>query len=103
MDITQVAVALISLITVCITTFLIPYIKSKTTSEKINQLNAFVTIAVGAAEQLFNSEQGKEKKDYVLKYLEDNGLFVDAETVDMMIENAVLMLHNSLSYSPKVE
>jgi LL-H family phage holin len=89
-DITQICVALISLATALITTFLIPYIKSKTNSEEISKYLSFVKIAVQAAEQIYTgSGRGAEKKEYVVNYLESQGIKLDTETLNNMIESAV--------------
>lgn len=89
-DITDLVKALLALISVAITTFLIPYIKSKTNIQQQEQIIAWVKLAVAAAEQIYTgSGRGKEKKEYVLKWLKDRGLTLDADTVDAMIEAAV--------------
>ena len=66
-DITPIMEAIITLVFLCITTFLIPYIKSKTTAAQQEQIQAWVNIAVMAAEQLIQgSGMGAEKKKYVI-------------------------------------
>ena len=89
-DITPILSAVIALVSVLITTFLIPYIKRKTTKEQQDMLETWVNIAVYAAEQLIKgSGKGGERKRYVLDFLEKRGLTYDAEAVDAMIEAAV--------------
>ena len=51
---------------------------------------------VKAAEQLYNANDGAEKKAYVLHYLAERGIKFDSDTVDKMIESAVLTLHHEL-------
>lgn len=54
----------------------------------------FIKIAVEAAEQLFpESGMGAEKKNYVLKWLNDRGITYDAGIIDAMIESAVHKLN----------
>ena len=89
-DITPILSAVIALISVLITTFLIPYIKKKTTKEQQDILETWVNIAVYAAEQIIKgSGKGEKRKRYVLEFLEKRGLTYDAEAVDAMIEAAV--------------
>ena len=95
-DITPIMEAIITLVFLCITTFLIPYIKSKTTSAQQEQIQAWVNIAVMAAEQLIQGTgMGAEKKEYVIKWLNEHNITFDAEKLDAMIEAAVYKLTNS--------
>ena len=95
-DITPIMEAIITLVFLCITTFLIPYIKSKTTAAQQEQIQAWVNIAVMAAEQLIQgSGMGAEKKEYVIKWLNKHNITFDAEKLDAMIEAAVYKLTNN--------
>lgn len=109
-NVTQIVVALIGLLGTVITGFLIPWIMSKINIEKIKAeegemsakvialdiLKQAVMTAVKAAEQLYNSDQGEQKKAYVISILESQGYTVDKGAVDAAIEAAVLELHRSL-------
>lgn len=93
MNITTIIEAVITLIIAVFTAFIIPFIKSKTTVQQQAALMALVRIAVSAAEQLYRgSGLGKQKKDYVISWLDAHGLTVDAEKLDAMIESAVYEL-----------
>ena len=71
-------------------TFLVPWIKGKVEAQKLEKIMDWVTIAVSAAEQIYNeSGMGEKKKQYVLDFLEGKGLTVDINSVDAMIEAAV--------------
>ncbi len=90
MDITPVLNAVIALAAAVVTAFVIPWIKSKTTAAQREEINSWVKIAVTAAEQIYlGAGKGKEKKEYVLKFLEEKNLKIDEESVDLMIESAV--------------
>ena len=92
-DITQILLALISLAGVAITTFLIPWIKSKVTAAQMEQLSELAWLGVNAAEVLIKgSGRGEEKLQYVKAYLEGKGLVFDAETILAAIETAVAAL-----------
>lgn len=90
MDITPVVNAVIALTAAVVTAFVIPWIKSKTTAAQREEINDWVKIAVTAAEQIFTETgKGREKKAYVLKFLEGKNLIIDEKSVDLMIESAV--------------
>lgn len=96
-DITPIIEAVAALIGVIITCVLIPYIKSKTTTEQQKEINAWVKIAVSAAEQLFTGNgRGEEKKAYVIAWLKERGITVDEAELDALIEAAVYELEQGL-------
>lgn len=70
--------------------------ESKTTTSQQAEINAWVKIAVTAAEQIYTgSGRGAEKKAYVLNWLREHGITVDAEKLDALIEAAVYDLTNN--------
>ena len=92
-DMTYLAEFIITLISLLVSSFLIPYLKSKTSKEQQQQINTWVKIAVTAAEQIYQgSGRGVEKKEYVLKWLADHNVKYDAAKIDAMIEAAVYEL-----------
>lgn len=95
-DYTELIQALIALVSVIITTFLIPFLKKKLSVEKLEELKKWVSIAVNAAEQLYGSKTGQQKKDYVISFLLSKGITFDAKEVETMIEAEVYKLtaHN---------
>lgn len=96
-DITPIIKAVIALTTVIITTVLIPWIKSKTSTEQQKEINAWVKIAVSAAEQIYaGHDRGEEKKAYVITWLREHGITVDEAKLDAMIEAAVYDLSNGI-------
>lgn len=95
-DITVIIEAVFALLAAVITAIVIPYIKSKTTTSQQAEINAWVKIAVTAAEQICTgSGRGAEKKAYVLNWLREHGITVDAEKLDALIEAAVYDLTNN--------
>lgn len=94
-DITLIINAVIALVATIITVFVIPWIKSKTTEKDKENIIAWVKIAVAAAEQIFRgSGRGREKKNYVLKFLKDKGFTLDEASINAAIEAAVKQLNN---------
>ena len=62
-NITTIIEAVFTLAGVVITAVVIPYIRSRTTAQQRAEINAWVRIAVSAAEQLYKGAgRGAEKK-----------------------------------------
>jgi hypothetical protein len=95
-NITPIIAALVLLISALFSVYLIPLIRSKTNDAQLREIEAWVRIAVAAAEQLYSSAQGQEKKNYVLNFLTDHGYEVDFNEINNMIEAEVLKLHAEL-------
>ena len=96
-DITPIVEAVAAALCAVVTCVLVPYIKSKTTAEQQKEINAWVKIAVSAADQIYvGSGRGEEKKAYVLEWLRAHGVTVDDEKLDAMIEAAVYELSQGL-------
>lgn len=94
-DITPIVEGIITVAILVITTFVIPWIKGKVDAQKWDKAMDLVLIAVNAAEQIYReSGMGEKKKAYVLAFLNSKGLTLDAETIDAMIEAAVLDLQD---------
>lgn len=96
MDYTPLFSAILTLITALITTFLIPVLKERLESEKIARWVSIVDIAVRAAEQIYQQEDGATKKAYVFNYLAEKGIRLDPTTVDNLIEASVLKMKTEL-------
>lgn len=96
-DITEIVEVLGTLLLLIFVSFVLPYIKSKTTTEQQKAINEWVKIAVAAAEQLFvGSGRGAEKKEYVVEFLKSHNMTVDMSRIDAMIEAAVYELNNGV-------
>lgn len=92
-DITPIVEAVIAIVCAVVTCVLVPYIKSRTTTAQQEEINAWVRIAVSAAEQIYaGSGRGEEKKAYVVEWLRSHGVTLDTEKLDAMIEAAVYEL-----------
>lgn len=92
-DLTQVVVALIGLLSVVISTVLVPYLRQKNTAEQMAQIEFWVSVAVQAAEMIYvGTGRGEEKKTYVVEFLNSKGFTIDMASIDAMIEAAVLAL-----------
>lgn len=96
-DLTPIIEAVAALIGGDSTCILVPFIRSKTTAEQQKEINAWVKIAVSAAEQIFKgSGRGEEKKQYVIAWLKERGFTVDENELDALIEAAVYELNQGI-------
>lgn len=95
-DLTDIIKILVTLMSAVITAFVVPWLKKKISKEDMTVLLELVRIAVYAAEQLFPSEQGKDKLQYVLDFLVSKGYDVDDKAIRNAIEAEVLALHRAL-------
>lgn len=91
-DFTKLLECIVALLSAAVTTFLIPYLKQRLTEEKQKRLLFWVQTAVRAAEQLFGSNAGKQKKEYVVAFLLSKGIVFDVDEVTAMIESEVYKL-----------
>jgi|GEM_PF-869588 len=93
LDLTGIAVAVLSLLAAWVTTQVIPWIKARTTTEQRRVARQLIQTAVYAAEQLYKGAgRGEEKLRYVEGRLADAGIKLDVDVVTDMIEAAVLEL-----------
>lgn len=90
----QLLDALLGLVAVLITGFLIPYLKQKYSLEKRAQAYQIVKIAVQSVEQLALALgwDGKQKKEEVVKILSGYNIRLTHAELNAMIESAVLEL-----------
>ena len=92
-DLTPIMEAIIALVVAVITAFVIPWLKGKIDADKLEQIKLWVTVAVEAAEQLYNGTgRGEEKKAYVVKFLQEKGFTLDPDSLDKLIEAAFFNL-----------
>lgn len=96
-NITTIIEAAITIISAVLTGFFIPWIKTKISAEKSEKLKFWVGVAVKAAEQLFGSQTGQQKKDYVISFLLSKGIVFDVDEVNTLIESEVFNLTNEIS------
>lgn len=91
-DITQIVVAVIGLMSVIITSVVVPLIKSKITNSQWESIKNYALAGVQAAEIIIGSGNGEKKFEEVKKYIEaqckEHGIEIDTDTVRVAIENA---------------
>lgn len=91
---TQILLAVISIAGALVSAYLVPYLKSKFTSEQLDNLAYYITVAVRCAEQIYTPEQWQEKKQYVVDYAKNivaNHVKIDLsdDQLDAIIEGIV--------------
>lgn len=95
-DLTQIIVAVLTLVFSLVSVFLIPYLKTKVSAEQFANIQMWVNIAVQAAEMLYvGTGRGEEKKKYVVEFLNSKGFSLNTEEIENLIEAAVLELKQS--------
>ena len=89
-NLTQIIIAVITLLFSVITGYLIPLIKSKTDEKTYNMLKMGCEAACFFAQQWYKQEDGEVKKEkaieYAEKWLEERGIKVDLNLVSDTIE-----------------
>lgn len=96
-DLTQIILAVITLLFGLLMRYVIPNIKSKTNENQLELIRAAVKSAVYAVEQLYKSKPGQEKKQLVLKFLKEQGYILDdiqvEDKINYLIEEVVKELN----------
>lgn len=98
-DLTPIVNAFIALIATLISAFVIPWIKRKTNEHDREEMMKWIEIAVAAAQQLYHSLNGSERKEYVQQFLLSKGYDISSKEIDNAIEATVLKLHKELGDS----
>ena len=92
-DITQIVIALIGLMSAVITSVIVPLVKAKTSANRQMVIASVSRTAVLAAQQLYESEEGQKKKEYATEYVEGilkkHGMSVSADEVSAAVEAAL--------------
>lgn len=97
MNITPVIEAAAMLLFAILTYVLVPMIRAKLNADQLATIRMWVQIAVNAAEQIYTGTgKGREKKEYVVAFLESKGFKLDPDSLDKMIESSVLELKNAI-------
>lgn len=96
MDITNVFTAFIALLMAALSAFVIPWLRRQMAAEDLDDLLAWVEIAVAAAQQLYHSCDGEKRLQHALGVLADKGFDINDKAVRSAVEAEVLKLHQQL-------
>ncbi len=89
-DLTQIALAILSLLSSIITAYIIPQLRNK-------RILRLIRIGVKAAEKKFDEPgMGEKKNEYVKKYLASKGYALSMEEVDVMIDSVLFDIEHAL-------
>ena len=89
MDVANFVKIMLTALSAAVTGFLIPWLRARTSAVLRERIAGWVRVAVLAAEQLFGSGEGAQKKAFALSWLSQNGVDVTSADIDAMIESAV--------------
>ena len=93
-DFTPIFEAIITIVSLVLTGIVIPFIKQRIGEEKTENLKKWVSVGVKAAEQIYGSKTGQQKKEYVVSFLLSKGIVFNVDEVEAMIEAEVYKLTN---------
>ena len=100
--ITKVTECVLTVIVLLVSAYLIPWLKTKISEEKLKELENFCEQAVRAAEQLYTPEEYKLKKAYVLSLINEQieklGLGLNEAEIDAIIEGIVNYVKHNKEY-----
>jgi len=96
MNVTEIATLVLKITAFILVVIVVPLIKKKYDKNQLEDINEKIMTYVRAAEQIFGSEQGAEKKQWVRGRLAGWGIDVDLDYIDAQVEAAVLLLHAAL-------
>jgi len=96
-DLSDLLQAVIAVVAVLITRKLIPWLKSKLSTEQQIGLSVMARTLVFAAEQIYGAGNGKEKLEYVKKELEARGYTFDAATVEAEVRQLTMEMMGALT------
>ncbi len=99
--ITKATECLLTLIVLIVSAYVIPWLKSKVKTDKLERLEVFIEQAVRSAEQIYTPDEWKLKKAYVLSLVNEQvtklGLGLNEAEVDAVIEGIVnYVKHNRI-------
>lgn len=87
MEITDIILAVLALISAIVTGIVIPLVKSKLNNEQLDMLDYWLNVLIAAAETKYKGQSmGAQKKEWVLNELQEMGLKFDVEAVSAAID-----------------
>jgi len=93
----------ITLIFFLVSTYLIPWLKSKIGEAKLNDIQKYAEWAVRSAEQLYTAEEWEEKKIYAMNYMaekiSETGIELTVADINALVEATVNLIKYGTEYS----
>lgn len=92
----EIAKLAVMVMAVVVGRYVIPYVKEKLESENMKTVVSWVEYAVFMAQQVYGKETGADRKEFVVDFvkgiLEEKGIRITEEQLDVLIEAAVKQL-----------
>lgn len=85
MDYNMIFDAVMALVMVIITGFIVPWLKAKTTAEQKVTQQFLVEMLVAAAQQTMATKPGAERLKFVTDYFDDHGIDVTIEEIEAAV------------------
>ena len=84
-DLTPLLQALIGVLALVVTRYVIPWLKAHTSAEKLTKIDYWYRVAVAAAEKAYGAGHGAEKLKKASEILKAQGIIVDSDVIDALI------------------
>lgn len=84
-DLTAIVQALLALLAGVITVKVVPWVKARTSTQQQDLLTSTMQILVYAAEQIYGSNSGQLKLDYVENELRRRGFTIDRDAIEAAV------------------
>lgn len=85
--------AVLTIMGILLTVYVIPWLKQQIGDDRFARLEDYTEYAVRCAEQIYKTDQGKEKKQYVYNYVltksSELGLDLEPPDIDLLVEGLV--------------
>ncbi len=85
-DLMPLLQAILGVVSILITTKLIPWLKANATAKQQLVIGTAVSTAVYAAEQVYGAGKGAEKMDYVVQYMAGKGYKIDRTEIEAAVK-----------------
>lgn len=101
-----IVTAIVTIICALISAYLVPFLKSKFSTEQLEVIKRYTIIAVRAAEQIFTPEEWRDKKEWVTEYITEIAhaklhLNLNRADIDILIEGVVNEVKHSYNITDK--
>jgi len=85
-DVTELVQALIGVLSLVITRYLVPWLRAHISAQNLARIKYFHDVAVLAAEKAYGAGHGPEKLADATAYLKSKGIIVDEKIIDSLIQ-----------------
>lgn len=95
----KLTLTIVVMLTTIITLYIVPYLKTKIDISTLGKITYWVSLAVKCAEQVFGENTGVEKKQFVVKFIND--LFnkkrevIKIEQIEVILESIVCEMNKN--------